>query len=65
MLEIAAIRNNAELIKERLAVKHFKEINLIDEILKVDEARRSTQTKLDENLARQNAIAKEIGDLFK
>ena len=65
MLEIAAIRANAEDIKQRLAKKHFKELNLIDEILGVDEKRRSVQTKLDENLARQNAIAKEIGDLFK
>lgn len=65
MLEIAAIRANAEDIKQRLAKKHFKELNLIDEILGVDEKRRATQTKLDENLARQNAIAKEIGDLFK
>lgn len=65
MLEITAIRNNAEAIKQALAKKHFKEVNLIDEILGVDEKRRATQTKLDENLARQNAIAKEIGELFK
>lgn len=65
MLEIAAIRNNPQEIKNRLTVKNFKEINLIDEILAVDEKRRSIQTKLDENLAKQNAIAKEIGDLFK
>ncbi len=65
MLEIAAIRNNAQEIKNRLTVKNFKEVNLIDEILAVDEKRRNVQTKLDENLAKQNAIAKEIGDLFK
>lgn len=65
MLEIAAIRNNAEGIKARLAVKNFKELNLVDDVLAADEKRRATQTKLDENLARQNVIAKEIGDLFK
>jgi seryl-tRNA synthetase len=65
MLEIIAIRNNAAAIKERLAVKNFKELNLIDEVVAIDEKRRSIQTKLDENLSRQNAIAKEIGDLFK
>ncbi len=65
MLEIAVIRNNAEEIKKRLAVKNFKELNLIDEVLSVDETRRSIQTKLDENLAKQNLIAKEIGELFK
>lgn len=65
MLEIIAIRNNAEEIKQRLAVKNFKELNLIDEALAADEKRRAIQTKLDENLSKQNTIAKEIGDLFK
>jgi seryl-tRNA synthetase len=65
MLEIAVIRNNAEEIKKRLAVKNFREINLVDEVLSLDEQRRSIQTKLDENLAKQNVIAKEIGELFK
>ncbi|MFN8321485.1 MAG: serine--tRNA ligase [Chitinophagales bacterium] len=65
MLEITALRNAPQEIKNRLTVKNFKEVNLIDEILTVDEKRRSIQTKLDENLAKQNAIAKEIGDLFK
>lgn len=53
MLEIAAIRNNAEAVKQRLAVKNFKELNLIDEVVQLDEKRRAIQTKLDENLAKQ------------
>ncbi|MDB5281735.1 MAG: seryl-tRNA synthetase [Bacteroidota bacterium] len=65
MLEIAVIRNNAEDIKARLAVKNFKELNLIDEAVVVDEKRRSLQKLLDDNLNKQNTIAKEIGDLFK
>src|SRR4051812_43530366 len=65
MLEIAVIRNNADEIKKRLAVKNFKEINLIDQVITADEQRRSIQTKLDENLAKQNLLAKEIGLLFK
>lgn len=65
MLEIAFIRNNAAEVKQRLAVKNFKEINLVDEVLSVDEKRRSVQKMLDDNLSKQNAIAKEIGDLFK
>lgn len=65
MLEITAIRNNAEAIKERLSVKHFKDISLIDEVLALDEKRRAIQKTLDDNLNKQNLIAKEIGDLFK
>jgi seryl-tRNA synthetase len=65
MLEISNIRNHAEHIKQCLAVKNFHELNLIDEVLAADEKRRTIQKKLDDNLAQQNAIAKEIGDLFK
>lgn len=65
MLEIAVIRSNAEGVKQRLAVKNFKEMHLVDEVLAVDENRRNIQKQLDDNLARQNALAKEIGNLFK
>lgn len=65
MLEIAVIRNNAEMVKQRLAVKNFKDIALVDEAVVVDEKRRNIQTQLDDNLAQQNVIAKQIGDLFK
>lgn len=65
MLEIALIRSNAAFVKERLAIKNFKDIQLVDEVLSVDEKRRSIQKQLDDNLAQQNLIAKEIGDLFK
>lgn len=65
MLEIALIRTNAAFVKERLAIKNFKDIQLVDEVLAVDEKRRSIQKQLDDNLAQQNLIAKEIGDLFK
>ncbi len=65
MLEIANIRAKAEEIKSRLAVKNFGQLNLIDEALVVDEKRRNIQKQLDDNLAQQNVIAKEIGDLFK
>lgn len=65
MLEIANIRAKADEIKSRLAIKNFGQLNLIDEALVVDEKRRNIQKQLDDNLAQQNAIAKEIGDLFK
>ena len=65
MLEIAVLRNNPDFVKERLAVKNFKQLELVDEVLKTDENRRSVQKQLDDNLAKQNVLAKEIGDLFK
>jgi seryl-tRNA synthetase len=65
MLEIATIRHQPELVKQQLSKKHFAELHLIDEVLAIDEKRRHTQKQLDDNLARQNSIAKQIGDLFK
>ena len=65
MLEIATIRNNAEEVKSRLAVKNFKDLQLVDEAITIDAKRRSIQLILDENLNKQNVIAKEIGELFK
>ncbi len=65
MLEIAAIRNNTDGIKERLAVKNFKNLQLLDEAVEIDKKRRAVQQALDDNLNQQNIIAKQIGDLFK
>jgi seryl-tRNA synthetase len=65
MLEINTVRNHTATVREALAKKNFKELHLIDEVILLDEKRRSTQKQLDDNLAQQNAIAKEIGDLFK
>lgn len=65
MLEIQLIRQNPDFVKERLSVRHFAEIGLVDEILKADEERRNIQKELDEIRNRENIIAKEIGGLFK
>lgn len=65
MLEIAYLRQNATQTKERLAIKNFKDIHLVDEAMTTDEKRRSIQKQLDDNLSRQNQLAKEIGELFK
>ena len=65
MLEITTVRNHTATVREALAKKNFKELHLIDEVIVLDEKRRSTQKQLDDNLAQQNAIAKEMGDLFK
>jgi seryl-tRNA synthetase len=65
MIEIQTIRQNPDFVKERLAVKNFNELNIVDEILKTDEERRLIQGKLDEIRNKENTLAKEIGNLFK
>ena len=65
MLTLKQIRENAEGVVERLRKKHFDARRAIDEVLGLDEIRRNAQQELDASLARQKAIAKEIGDLMK
>lgn len=65
MLTLTAIRNQTDEIIKRLALRGKDRSNDIHEILKIDENKRQIQTYLEQNLAKSNALAKEIGDLFK
>jgi seryl-tRNA synthetase len=65
MIHINYLRENAELITERLKIKNFDATVYVPKILAADIHRRETQKKLDDNLSEQNRIAKQIGILFK
>jgi seryl-tRNA synthetase len=65
MIQIQTIRKNPEEVIARLAIKNFNAREAIEEILRVDEERRTIQKTLDDNLAEANKIAREIGNLFK
>ena len=65
MLQVNYIRENREKVLERLSVRNFKQPELVDEIIKIDEDRRATQTSLDQISAEANAAAKQIGDLMR
>ena len=60
MLDIAYLRANRSECINRLKVKNFNSINLIDELIEKDDLRKSTQQQLDELLSNANRIAKEI-----
>jgi seryl-tRNA synthetase len=64
MLQLATLRNNTELVKERLAIKNFKEINLVDDIIALDDERKKFTFQFDETKAKINAASKEIGMLM-
>lgn len=64
MLQVNLIRQNAEEVKRRLAVKNFAAINLVDEIIALDEERKKLVFKFDETKAGINAASKEIGQLM-
>ena len=65
MLQLNTIREEKDRILAGLKKRNFKELGLIDEIIALDEKRRSTQLALDESLAKSNTLSKEIGSLFK
>jgi seryl-tRNA synthetase len=64
MLQLATLRNNTEQVKERLAIKNFKEVNLVDEIIALDDERKKFTFQFDETKAKINAASKEIGMLM-
>ena len=65
MLQVTYIRENREKVLERLAFKGFKQPELVDQVITLDEERRSTQIKLESLVAEANASAKQIGDLMR
>lgn len=65
MLQINYIRENKSLVLERLSVKNFNNLNLIDEILSLDEDRKLLQLEAETLQANANTAAKQVGDLMK
>ena len=65
MLQLNTIREEKDRVISGLKKRNFKELALVDEIITLDEKRRSTQLALDETLAKSNTLSKEIGSLFK
>jgi len=65
MLQVTFIRENQQLVIDRLAKRNIDVRNAVTEILEIDDSRKATQRELDEVLAESNRLSKEIGDLFK
>jgi seryl-tRNA synthetase len=65
MLQLNFLRENKQNVIERLKVKNFDASTIVDQLIPLDDNRKSTQQQSDELLARANSIAKEIGMLFK
>lgn len=65
MLTIKQIKEDKEVVVRKLAKKGFDAAAIIDEVLALDDKRKTAQQTLDNTLAEQNALAKEIGGLMK
>jgi len=65
MIELSYIRTQPDEVRQRLAIRNFKEMSLVDEILKIDAERRAAQKELDDTLAQSNELAAQVGKLMK
>jgi seryl-tRNA synthetase len=65
MLQAQALRQDAAAVKEKLAKKNFKGLQLVDEIIAADDQRKQLQAENDSLLAQVNAASKEIGILIR
>ncbi|MDG2147758.1 MAG: serine--tRNA ligase [Flavobacteriaceae bacterium] len=61
MLPLSFIRENEDFIKKGLTKRNFSDINIIDQLIELDQKRRSIMLKLETILSSTNKINKEIG----
>lgn len=64
MLQLQVLRQNPQVVKDRLGIKNFKEINLVDEVIVLDDQRKKLQLEFDTTQAKINTASKEIGQLM-
>jgi seryl-tRNA synthetase len=64
MLQINYIRQNAGLVKEKLAIKNFNDVSLVDKIIKIDEELRELKSETESLQASINGSSKAIGILI-
>ncbi|MGM1429166.1 serine--tRNA ligase [Sphingobacterium lactis] len=65
MLQLNYIRENRDHVIERLTVKNFNDVEMVDQIIALDEQRRKIQNQSDSIAAEANSSAKQIGDLMR
>lgn len=65
MLQVNLIKQNPEEVKKKLAVKNFKELDLVDEIISLDEERKKLQRKVEDAQMQINSRSGEIPRLIK
>jgi seryl-tRNA synthetase len=64
MLQVNFIRQQAEMVKERLGVRNFAQIDLVDSLLEMDEELRKVKSVSENLQASVNSASKEIGQLM-
>ncbi len=64
MLQISFIRQHIEYVKERLGVRYFNDLSLVDKVVELDEQVRKLKLETETLQAEMNASSKEIGQLL-
>ena len=65
MLQVALIKDHFEAYANALQKRNIDAKPILEKALALDEARKDTQTSMDDKLAESNKLSKEIGMLFK
>lgn len=65
MLEINIIRTKPDFVKERLKVKNFKKLELVDEVIELDAERRRLQQVSQAAQHESKSLSKQIPALYK
>ena len=64
MLQLQILRQDPKAAKDRLAIKHFADAHLVDEIILLDDERKRLQLESNNIEAKINTASKEIGQLM-
>ena len=62
MLQVSYLRQHTQLAKELLAIKHFSNVDLVDQAISMDDQRKRLQASFDDLQSKVNAASKEIGN---
>jgi seryl-tRNA synthetase len=62
MLQVTYLRQHTQLAKDLLAIKHFSNVDLVDQVIAMDDQRKRVQASFDELQSKVNAASKEIGN---
>lgn len=64
MLQVQVIRQDINTVKERLRIKNFSDLDLLDTVVSLDDQRKKLQQEFDSTQAKVNSNSKEIGLLM-
>jgi seryl-tRNA synthetase len=64
MLQLQVLRQDIEGVKKLLSIKNFKQLDLVDTVIELDDTRKKLQAEFDNNQALVNSASKEIGQLM-